>query len=291
MMGKDKLYNTLWRLGVRVRNAGKRIGVPWMFEHILEVLAKRYVPPPKEEVEIQLDAGIRFTMPPGFRPVRTYASGAYEEEVTRVFRKLVSRGMTMVDVGAFCGYYTVLASRLVGPEGHVHSFEPHPASFAYLVRNISINGCRNVIPTNVAVTAETGTGNLVLDDDADHHWLSTSAGDTGIVVRTVSLDDYFKLAGWPPIHMIKIDVEGSEISVLKGMLELNRRSRKLSVILEFDMKNLTRVGDTRESLVSTLRDLGFTRGYIIERGMRPFSVEDSFPPAGRTTYNLLLVKQ
>lgn len=288
-MANTDVLNSLWRLGVQIVHASKRAGIPGL-EHALGELARRYIPPPRDR-NVQIAPGIKLTMPPGFRPARTYAMGLYEQEVTKTIRSIANPGMGVVDVGAFCGYYTVLASQLVGPAGCVYAFEPHPGNFAHLVHNISTNGCQNVVLANVAVSAESGSGKLILEDDADHHWLSTRSDGAGFSVPTVSLDGFFSLRDWPPIHLIKIDAEGIEVSVLRGMRELSHRNPGAVIIVEFDEQNLARAGTTGEELAALLRDLGFTRGHILERGMKAFSLQDALPSMHRITYNLLFTRE
>ena len=65
--------------------------------------------------------------------------GVWEEAITAVFRSLVAPGMTVVEVGANVGYFTLLAAELVGPRGRVHAFEPDPELFELLRDNVEVN--------------------------------------------------------------------------------------------------------------------------------------------------------
>ena len=71
--------------------------------------------------------------------------GTYESDTVQVFRELVQPGMTVVDVGAHVGFYTLLAARLVGTNGRVYAFEPNPEVYNILVRNIQINGYQDIV--------------------------------------------------------------------------------------------------------------------------------------------------
>ena len=73
------------------------------------------------------------------------SSGTYEPEETRLFRSKCRPGDTVIDVGANVGWYTVIASKLVGKKGRVIAFEPEPVNFAILKKNVLANGCENVI--------------------------------------------------------------------------------------------------------------------------------------------------
>lgn len=288
---KDRLYNKAWGLGVRLLHIGKCLGVSGPFERVMEKLALRFIPLPKEEVQVSLVGGMKLVVPPGFPRARTYAAGTYEQEVTRLFEKLVTEGMTVVDIGAFCGYYTLLASRLVGTYGRVYAFEPDPQNYRYLLKNIEVNGCGNVVAVNKAISSSTGSGVLAVHREADHHWLAPrSASGAAMAVPTVTLDDFFAGEGWPKVDLVKMDIEGGEKAALEGIRELSRRNPQLQLVMEFDLANLRRAGASREGLATVLQELGFRHGYIIERGMKPFSVAQAFPRS-HAVYNLLLKKE
>lgn len=117
---KERAYNLLWRLGLVTRRALGATGLLHLrvgkvdLDAYLSRAAARLVPPPSgvAEVEVRLPSGDVLAMPPGLPVARTYRLGAYEPEVTALFQQRLRPGMTVVDVGAFVGYYTVLASRL-----------------------------------------------------------------------------------------------------------------------------------------------------------------------------------
>jgi FkbM family methyltransferase len=138
--------------------------------------------------------------------------GTYEREQTQLFRQLVQPGDVVLDLGAAAGYYTLLASRLVGKRGRVLAFEPDPRNAFYLGWHLRLNRARNVKSHTMAVANHngrarfgggTGTGTASL----------CSQGDTEVPVGR--LDDV--LAGLPHrVHHVKIDVEGAELDVLQG---------------------------------------------------------------------------
>jgi FkbM family methyltransferase len=287
---RERAYDAAWGLGVRVLRCGKRLGLSGPFEETLMEIAKRVIQPPAREIEVSLPFGMRMTVPPGFARARSYASGLYESDVTALVEGSLKNGMTVVDLGAFCGYYTLLASRLVGPSGHVYAFEPDPANYAYLVRNIQANACGNVVAINKAASNRNGKAILVLEKDADHHWLSSSpcvGSGAFIEVPTLSLDAFFVGEGWPSVDLVKIDIEGSEEAALEGMRELSSRNPNMRLIMELNWPAMHRAGVGRGEMVAALTELGFSRGHIIERGLRPFSAPRALPRT-RATYNVLL---
>jgi len=166
-----------------------------------------------------------------------------------------------------------------------------PRNLSYLVRNIATNACTNVVVESKAVADKKGSASLIAEPDSEKSYLSVTQDQTPLmVVETITLDDFFAEAGWPPIGLVKMDIEGSEGAALAGMRELSRRSPEMRLIMEFNLMSMQRAGTSRNELLDLLMDLGFRRGHIIEQGMKPFSLPDGFPNT-QAVYNLLLVKE
>lgn len=230
-------------------------------------------------------------VPPGYPAARSYASGLYEPELTRLFGQAVTPGMTVVDAGANVGYYTLLASTLTGARGSVYAFEPDPVNFAYLVENLNANACSNVRPAQQALSNTTGTGRFAQDTyGAEGHLTQAVNPAATIDVATISLDAFFSNEGWPKVDLIKIDIEGSEARAIAGMRELSRRNPQLRLIMELNAHAMAQSGETSAALASLLGDLGFVNGYVVEAGLRPFLVGGGLPDT-RATYNLLFEKR
>lgn len=145
---------------------------------------------------------------------------------------LIDVGSTVVDVGAFVGTHTLAFARHVGPGGQVYAFEPHPIAFDLLRLNIEQNELSNVKPFNVALSDYTGTMNLRKTNLADTNSpgsfsLLTDADvateSTGVAIDVITLDQF----GIDSCHLMKVDVEGMELNVLKGSAKTLRRLRPL----------------------------------------------------------------
>ncbi len=164
---------------------------------------------------------------------------AYELSTVKVFKELLKAGMTVVDIGAHIGFYTLLAARLVGPTGKVYAFEPHPQNFALLKENIELNGYWNVTAVNKAVTNRSGLVKLFAGVHSSQPSLFRDTFTTvpRVVVETTTLDDFFEEVGWPEIDLIKIDVEGAEPYVLQGARKLIKRVG-LKLIVELNPARL-----------------------------------------------------
>ncbi|MEV4629612.1 FkbM family methyltransferase [Micromonospora sp. NPDC049523] len=124
-------------------------------------------------------------------------------------------GDTIFDIGAGVGGEVRLLSRLVGLAGRVVSIEAHPRTFACLRRTVELNGLSNVTPLKCAVVGDPGPVHLT-DDRVDHisNRLTGGAGD-GIEVAGRTLDEIVASLGVERIDLLKMNIEGAELSVLE----------------------------------------------------------------------------
>ena len=109
-------------------------------------------------------------------------------------RSYVKPGEVVIDIGANVGYYTLIAARLVGETGRVYAFEPDPTNFAILDKNVRLNGFRNVVLEQKAVSNEPGSIELFLHEGAagDHRIYQFFQDQGAVEVEAVALDDYFE---------------------------------------------------------------------------------------------------
>jgi FkbM family methyltransferase len=173
-------------------------------------------------------------------------NGTYEPEQTALFEQLIRPGQTVLDVGANVGYYTLLASVLVGPEGRVHAFEPEPRNAGFLRRHAQINRRRNVTVQQAAVSDRAGTGRFDFGSGTGTGHLADAGA---LEVRTVRLDDYCAEHGLAP-SAIKIDVEGAEMSVLQGARGTLERHRPILFLS-------THGAEAHRASLAFLRGLGY----------------------------------
>ena len=182
--------------------------------------------------------------------------GLMGEAERRLLRELVRPGMTAVDVGANVGLYTMLMAELVGPSGRVISFEPDPDLARLLGENCAANGAANVEAHNVALGR--GADRMML------HRLTLNSGENhlGPNGRTafrrlleVEVAAFDALVPGVRPDFIKVDVQGWELNVLRGM-EASLMGSDATIYLEFWPVGLERAGNVPAELFSFLRDLG-----------------------------------
>src|SRR5258706_3631881 len=141
--------------------------------------------------------------------------GIFEPQDVEFFTSLLETGMTVMDLGANLGMYTLLAARRVGPSGRVFSFEPSPAVAARLRRNLEFNSLSNVIAVEAAVGDQVGEATFYLQEESDRNTLAVGSGKP-IHVPAVTLDSFVDTQKIGRVDVMKMDVEGAESKVLRG---------------------------------------------------------------------------
>jgi FkbM family methyltransferase len=192
----------------------------------------------------------------------------YEKGTARLFTELVKEGMNVVDMGANIGYYTLLAARRVGLKGKVYAFEPEPRNFKLLLENIRLNGYKNVVTVQKAVSNERGAATLFLSlrGSGSHSLVSSrDYGKETIAIETVTLDEFFAAEGNPAVQVMKMDIEGWELEALDGMRQLIGLNSPLSMVVEFYPWGLVSRGMNPTALTDKLIELGFTLSVIDEK--------------------------
>ncbi len=153
-----------------------------------------------------------------WRRFRSFIYGTWEPEATRAIASTVKEGMTVIDIGAHIGYYTLLFAKCVGASGHVFSFEPLPGNFELLRKNVQLNHLTQVQTLNQAVFSCAGEITLSVPDDQPNSGDGSVCLDKGVQqfrVNAVSLDAFCEEFLIRP-DILKMDVEGAEYEVLRG---------------------------------------------------------------------------
>jgi FkbM family methyltransferase len=162
-------------------------------------------------------------------------------------------------VGANFGLHTLHAAKQVGKQGFVFAFEPVPTNLKLLRRNIELNNVRHqvlIVPSAVSNQSDPTLSFYVPNEEVP---VTASLGATeqshSIQVANVRLDDYWKMVN-QPIHLIKIDVEGAELEVLRGAKDVLQKWRP-SLLIEVHGFALPAFGGSVEELQSFLTTLGY----------------------------------
>lgn len=146
--------------------------------------------------------------------------GTYELEKQRALERFVRPGMTVYDIGAQAGFYTLFFSRLVTEAGRVYAFEPCPNETHFLVHHVRMNRLVNVRIVQAAAGARDGLVGMTVDRGRTQNQV-IEAGAAALLVSSLALD----AAALPVPDLIKMDVEGAESEVLGGAARILREAR------------------------------------------------------------------
>jgi FkbM family methyltransferase len=150
----------------------------------------------------------------------------FEPGLTRLWRRLVASRQCVFDIGANVGYYALYAANLLNEHGTVHAFEPSPHVFERLWRNAQLNQLADLRLNQVALADTDGSGYLFIpaaDGDTNASIVpGFNIADDCISVPLMRFDSYCEAHNIQRVDLVKIDVEGAELSVLRGMGDLLR---------------------------------------------------------------------
>ena len=204
-----------------------------------------------------------------------WVGGCFEPNETAFLASVLRPGMTVVDVGANIGLYTLLAAHLVAPGGTVVAVEPSPREQVSLRRNLAANGRFAVRVRTEALGRTDGTATLHVTDveHAGHNTLGAPVyADTSVIdkieVPVMTFDHLVREEGLERIDAVKIDVEGAEELVLRGGEASLRRFRPL-VLLELQDTSLRTLGSSAEKVISLLESLDYRVVGYSKRTGRP----------------------
>jgi FkbM family methyltransferase len=209
---------------------------------------------------------------------RIYFFRIYEPNLTYYFMGNVRPGDVFVDLGANIGYFSLLASQMVGPAGQVISIEASPETHQTLVTNLNRNSCENVIALNVAATEDFSSVEIFNLDRVNIGANVIKAGSPG--TGSVEGKPILAILGEkaPKVNFIKIDIEGSEGPILEDILEnLDRFSSDLVVIAEIAKPSARFVGEFRKAGFRTFAlPNNYRIGYLLVREYLTRSAENKF---------------
>jgi FkbM family methyltransferase len=179
-----------------------------------------------------------------------------------VFVSHLREGMTVMDVGAHVGFYSLLISRAVGPSGKVYAFEPVPEIFACLKEHIALNNATNVIPIPIALSDEKGSAKMSVKGGGSS--LFRRVSDEFVEVQVERLDDFVEREKIERVDAIKLDVEGAELKVIRGADKTIRRDKPI-LMVEIQAATLQAAGTTPEELFENIISYGYN-AFVIRHG-------------------------
>lgn len=196
--------------------------------------------------------------------------GVFEPNERALLGRLLAPGMVVLDVGAHAGFYTLNASKLVGPSGRVVAFEPSPRERERLRLHLRLNRCANVTVEAVALGETSGEGELFVFDGrttgCNSFHLASTDGARRVTVPVRTLDEYVATGIVDRADFVKMDIEGAELSALRGAERLFRTLRPV-LLCELHEKRTAPWGYRARAIVDLVAAWGY-RWYLVEDGGR-----------------------
>lgn len=181
----------------------------------------------------------------------------WEPDVTKFISSWIKPDITVLDIGADIGYYTLLFAKLVGPKGKVYSFEPIPKAKWYLDENIKNNKLNNVETFSFALFDK--QGHVCLEDPFIKSKINLSKKTlrkNDIMVEMKIFDSWRPNEIIEKVDLVKIDVEGAEMNILRGM-KATLQNERPSILVEVHPYQLKSFGFTASDLVEFLTTFAY----------------------------------
>jgi FkbM family methyltransferase len=218
-----------------------------------------------------------------------FEQGAWEPQVEKLLRSLLTSGDVAVDIGATLGYFAAVMSQCVGRAGRVFAFEPVPATFHRLSLCQEFNNFSQLTALPLALGSANGQVEIRYDPSqagcASIHQTELVGAARSESVRVARLDDLVSRGEVSPPTVIKVDVEGHEHAALCGAAETIRRFRP-SIIFEYNTAAAGRAGWTLADVTSLLQSCADYQFYWVEDRLRRLDVSEL--PAGDRGYSDVL---
>jgi FkbM family methyltransferase len=199
-----------------------------------------------------------------------FLTGMWESGTTELMLTLLRPGDTFIDVGANIGYHSLLASKLVGPQGTVLSIEPAPHLRNALEKNLALNptltGLRNITILPYCASDKPGIvelSALTEGNSGETTLRKLSEGSVTMHVEARLLDDMLSGVDLSRCPLLKMDIEGAEYLAISGMERTLERYPAISLMLEMDDRFLSELGSSAGMLLNWFVSRGY-QSYVID---------------------------
>lgn len=227
----------------------------------------------KEPVVMSWVDGFILRIYPGNEVFRSlFVRGIYDPNIVVVINSLLSKGSVFIDVGANMGYFSLLASSVVGKFGHIIAIEPSSRDYARLVDNVKINNLTNIISTyHIAISDVSGSAKLAVacEERSALNTLGSEFSFKGVDkvetenVKVVSIDELVSDINLTRVDVLKLDIEGSELKALQGARNVIEKFRP-AIMLGVNVNSLKACGTDHKEIQQILREIRYRAYKIVE---------------------------
>ncbi len=192
-----------------------------------------------------------------------FLNGVREPECTKIMKKWLKKGMTIVELGANIGYYALMEASIIGDKGKIYAVEPFPSNFELLKNNISLNPYKKIIhPYHLAISNKSGTEKLFVSNEHNLCNMLSSDCNDYVEVKTETLDNFLK--GKKSPDLIRMDIEGFEYYVLEGMKKTLKDNKSCKIFIEMHPHQMNEKGLDYKKPLDTLLNLGYKPIYVVK---------------------------
>lgn len=225
---------------------------------------------------IDYDDGVKINInTSSFIEWEIFFKGIYEPHIEGYLKRALRPGLVAVDVGANVGIHTIVMAKRVGPEGQVFAFEPNPIVFSRLSENIKLNNFTNIVPFKYALSDMHGSIILhTFRDGLPRQGMSgfyTNVPENervDVPVDVATFDSLVETLNIKQMDLVKIDTEGNDFKVLRGMQKSIARFRP-EIIFEYLRDEWGRSGHTWEDALEFFTNLNYSLCAITNKEIAP----------------------
>ena len=210
--------------------------------------------------------GIRFAYDKNDQsvPSSIITNNCYEPETLQAIKQVLSPGSIFIDGGANIGFFSLIASKLVGENGLVIAFEPTDVTRQYLIKNIYLNKLNNILVDSSAISISEGEVVFKLEANPEansicmNHKLSEIEKNLNLVrVKSVSIDSFCENNDIKYVDLIKLDIEGQELNAIRGSKKTLLNNQKIRIIFELNIYKNPKGIEYAKNIFNELIQIGF----------------------------------
>ena len=210
----------------------------------------------------EIDGIVYFVDPISNFGIKLSKNRTYESNITRKIHQILDSGDTFVDLGGNEGYFSMIASKIVGIHGTVYCIEPQTRLHAIIMKNVNINGCYNIVLVPYVISDEKMECTLTLSPDINTGSSSASNYKRKLLWKrqstfSTTLDELFLNKKIDSIKLMKIDIEGFEYLALKGATNLLKGGVIKNLIIETHPTHLKNLDQSTEMIEDLLNGYGY----------------------------------
>ena len=193
----------------------------------------------------------------------------YEPEVIKEIKYNLKSGSNFIDGGANIGFFSLIASKIVGSTGRIIAFEPTPSTYSFLKKNIKVNNLKNITTIRKGLSSSEKKLSFILKNNAEANSIISDENkifkneDQIIKINTVTIDKFCEENNLKKIDLIKLDVENHELEAIKGARKILSINQNIKIIFELNIAFKKNGIEFAKEIFAELKRLNFSNFEIL----------------------------